>query len=259
MFGVAATVTTAQQSTPSAASSCVWTGRLQAGPDQIPTFRGQQQSGARAGAAHHRACAVLTNTMSPAVSRRGRCFRGVGGYGALCALTFELSGRRRQDAKPGLAKMYRVPPDRAWWPAVGAPLERGVRQHCCDGRVVACCPNAMTLHPELAEMPCGLAATFRLPLSALSDATVRWMAARRRTGWRPRLLIAVGTRRRPLPPSSCGGRPLASRSRRRWPSLACAALPHCGCSARAERRTSCRNTTWRRLCCLTFELSGRRR
>ena len=25
--------------------------------------------------------------------------------------------------------MYRVPPDRAWWPAVGAPLERGVRHH----------------------------------------------------------------------------------------------------------------------------------
>ena len=46
-----------------------------------------------------------------------------------CGLTFELSGRRRQDARPGLAKMYRVPPDRAWWPAVGAPLERGVRPH----------------------------------------------------------------------------------------------------------------------------------
>ena len=44
-------------------------------------------------------------------------------------LTFELSGRRRQDARPGLAKMYRVPPDRAWWRAVGAPLERGVRAH----------------------------------------------------------------------------------------------------------------------------------
>ena len=39
----------------------------------------------------------------------------------------ELSGRQRQDARPGLAKMYRVPPDRAWWPAVGAPLERRVR------------------------------------------------------------------------------------------------------------------------------------
>ena len=25
--------------------------------------------------------------------------------------------------------MYRVPPDRAWWPAVGAPLERVVRPH----------------------------------------------------------------------------------------------------------------------------------
>jgi hypothetical protein len=48
---------------------------------------------------------------------------------AACGLTFELSGRRRQDARPGLAKMYRVPPDRAWWPAVGAPLERGVRPH----------------------------------------------------------------------------------------------------------------------------------
>ena len=47
----------------------------------------------------------------------------------MCGLTFELSGRRRQDARPGLAKMYRVPPDRAWWPAVGAPLERRVRRH----------------------------------------------------------------------------------------------------------------------------------
>ena len=56
-------------------------------------------------------------------------------------LTFELSGRRRQDARPGLAKMYRVPPDRAWWPAVGAPLERGVRlqqgERCTDLNVLA--------------------------------------------------------------------------------------------------------------------------
>jgi hypothetical protein len=48
---------------------------------------------------------------------------------ALWGLTFELSGRQRQDARPGRAKMYRVPPDWAWWPAVGAPLERGVRPH----------------------------------------------------------------------------------------------------------------------------------
>ena len=46
--------------------------------------------------------------------------------------TFELSGRRRQDARPGLVKMYRVPPARAWWPAVGAPLERGVRPRYAD-------------------------------------------------------------------------------------------------------------------------------
>ncbi len=42
-------------------------------------------------------------------------------------LTFELSGRQRQDARARLAKMYRVPPTGPWWPAVGAPLERGVR------------------------------------------------------------------------------------------------------------------------------------
>ncbi len=47
----------------------------------------------------------------------------------LCGLTVELSGSQRQDARPGPVKMHRVPPARAWWPAVGAPLERGVRQH----------------------------------------------------------------------------------------------------------------------------------
>ena len=46
---------------------------------------------------------------------------------ALWCLTFELSGRRRQDARPGQQRMYTVPAARAWWPAVGAPLERGVR------------------------------------------------------------------------------------------------------------------------------------
>ena len=42
----------------------------------------------------------------------------------------DLRGRLRQDARPELAKIYRVLPDRAWWPAVGAPLERGLRSHC---------------------------------------------------------------------------------------------------------------------------------
>ena len=44
--------------------------------------------------------------------------------------------------------MYRVPPAWAWWPAVGAPLERGVRgvqAHDFAAEVVgvqaACCPT----------------------------------------------------------------------------------------------------------------------
>lgn len=42
-------------------------------------------------------------------------------------LTFEVSLEQRQDAKPGPAKMYPVPLARAWWPAVGPRLDRGVR------------------------------------------------------------------------------------------------------------------------------------
>ena len=59
----------------------------------------------------------------------GTYFEQVGRQsGVFVGPNVELSGRRRQDARPGLAKMHRVPPDRAWWPAVGAPLERGVRR-----------------------------------------------------------------------------------------------------------------------------------
>ena len=54
----------------------------------------------------------------------------------LCGLTFELSWRQRQDARPELAKMYRVPPAWAWWPAVGAQLERGVRPRWRENRGV---------------------------------------------------------------------------------------------------------------------------
>ena len=59
---------------------------------------------------------------------------------ALRCLTFELSGRQRQDARPGQAKMYTVPPARAWWPAVGAPRERGGRQRCARGVAVVGLP-----------------------------------------------------------------------------------------------------------------------
>ncbi len=58
--------------------------------------------------------------------RRWLCWRSA--RRVLRGLTFEVTGRQRQDAKPGLVKMYRVPPARAWWPAVGAPVDRGVRR-----------------------------------------------------------------------------------------------------------------------------------
>jgi hypothetical protein len=49
--------------------------------------------------------------------------------GRSCCLTFELSGRRRQDASDRPEKMDGVPQAGRWWPAVGAPFERGVRHH----------------------------------------------------------------------------------------------------------------------------------
>jgi hypothetical protein len=46
----------------------------------------------------------------------------------LCGITFEVSGRQRQDAKPVQCSInHRTA--RAWWPADGAPLDRGVRPH----------------------------------------------------------------------------------------------------------------------------------
>jgi hypothetical protein len=56
--------------------------------------------------------------------RSSRCVRGM-----FCRLTFELSGRRRRAAARRPVKMYRVPPAGGRRPAVGAPLERGVRPH----------------------------------------------------------------------------------------------------------------------------------
>jgi len=82
--------------------------------------------------------------------------------GSIRGLTFELRGRRRQDARPGPVKMYSVPPARAWWPAVGAPLERGVRpqraalhiRNCCRACRLAtawCCEECLPIESHSAQ------------------------------------------------------------------------------------------------------------
>ena len=96
-----------------------------------------------------------TATVSWVRSRSNGCM-------ALRCLTFEVSRRRRWDARPGLAKMYRVPPARAWWPAVGAPLDRGVRQRCSRGVVAvgpprpcnSCWPAACASRSALTAVAC---------------------------------------------------------------------------------------------------------
>ena len=86
-------------------------------------------------------------TTTQGTSRRG-CFG---------CLTFELRRDQRQDARPGLVKMYRVPPARAWWPAVGPRLERGVRQHCAGATDLPCMPIIWPLHRRIDLSPRGTA------------------------------------------------------------------------------------------------------
>lgn len=56
----------------------------------------------------------------------------------------ELCGRRRQDTRPGLETMYRVAPDWAWWPAIGAPLARRSGSHL----IAFLSQYAMARHPR---------------------------------------------------------------------------------------------------------------
>ena len=64
-----------------------------------------------------------------------------GHFSPLSQLTFEVSWHQRQDARPEPQKMYTVPVARAWWPAVGAQLDRGVRRHLA--LPVLCCSDEL--------------------------------------------------------------------------------------------------------------------
>ena len=77
---------------------------------------------------------------------------GLFGFRQLRGLTFELSGRQRQDASARAVKMYRVPPTGRWRPAVGAPLERRVRPHMLVQRTPG--PAALTSVLNRGESAC---------------------------------------------------------------------------------------------------------
>ena len=72
--------------------------------------------------------------------------------GSLRCLTFELSRHRRWDTRARLAKMYCVLPAGPAWHAVGARLERGVRQRAAVVAVQAKCSRsnfgALTRQPR---------------------------------------------------------------------------------------------------------------
>ena len=78
---------------------------------------------------HGTAPGMLRLSLAHRLDLQASRVEGVNGWRTR-GLTFELSGRRRQDARARAEKMYTVPRTGPWWPAVGAPLERRVRPHC---------------------------------------------------------------------------------------------------------------------------------
>ena len=109
--GDATTVVTMRQVPPQAAFSRSWTGRPQAGPDKNTVRLESLAVTASRGGVHRRALRGLDEHAYPAACALA-AFRADFESGLLvCALTFELSGRRRQDASARMAKMYRVPPE----------------------------------------------------------------------------------------------------------------------------------------------------
>ena len=95
-------------------------------------------------------CIARLGSKSLDRSREGRTLRS----------TFELSGRRWQDASARMAKMYRVPPAGRWWPAVGAPLERGVRPHRATNSMIQLVSHVLPPSPENACSQMGLCPGF---------------------------------------------------------------------------------------------------
>ena len=104
--------------------------------------------------------------------------------------------------------MYRVPPDRAWWPAVGAPLERGVRQHlrhgdgaCISVRAPFCLPRGASAGAVAVLRVCG---THQGPCRALGALQ---RAALGLTSWVDRCPFGIRVVLMGLPFNTPGPRP----------------------------------------------------
>ena len=93
----------------------------------------QEPAGQATAALSHRRAPAGRSTNKSAVQAATAAPRDLAGAACVCP-TFELRRGRRRDARPGPVKMYRVPPARAWWPAVGPRLDRGVRRRWCVTR-----------------------------------------------------------------------------------------------------------------------------
>ena len=89
-------------------------------------------------------------------------------------LTFELTWRQRNDARPALQKMHACTVARAWWHAVGSQVERGVRQHWLHGEGGAvflcrafCFPQSATARAVAVFRVCGTCQELCMALRAL--------------------------------------------------------------------------------------------
>ena len=101
----------------------------------------RDQRGWQPQAARRRSYALRRRSAKAALPKRDDASR----QPLLRRLTFEVTWRRRRDARPGLRKMYSVPAARAWWHAVGSQVDRVVSLRRRAERGVHCSGAAKEL------------------------------------------------------------------------------------------------------------------
>ena len=176
-----------------------------------------------------------------------------------------------------MQKMYSVPASRAWWPAVGAPLERGVRQHCARYE------DRLTFHARhSATRPAPPQEQSRYSASAAPTKDFAWRSApcslelefgsfgaiprlrSRRSAWLDLLIYSSG--RRPAYPKQRCCNPLAASGgvivRLDWPALTPALaeirlfVPLAGFSVSSLHAGPNRNSRLGRLVAVQFTPTG---
>jgi hypothetical protein len=165
----------------------------------------------------------------------------------MCRLTFELSGRRRQDDRARPVRMLRVQQAGHWRPAVGAPLERGVMHQPTSSRKVFF--PGLARRTDLRQTCCAATSTAKTAATPKPERNQRAPSRpAQRTGLAPGRMTSTLLRDAFRPPRSTAAQP-PTRCQRGGPNEHDGSEATTGYAARP-------GTTWWALCSV-FNKSSR--